>query len=263
MQHSELTTEPQLHKRPADGRRPSPEQIARLFGEYSRTRSPALRARLLEIHQGFAYSLASRFATRHESPEDLNQAALVGLLHAIDRFDPERGVQFTTFAWATVMGELKRHFRDRTWGVRVPRRLQEHYLLVAEAVDELTHQLGRSPTVGEIATHTGMSDDEVLEAMEARAAYRLTSIDAKTGDDPELGMQLGADDPSFGQVDQQHTLRGLVARLPEREQQIINLRFVEELTQAQIADRVGISQMHVSRLLSQSLDKLRSWSSER
>ncbi len=249
-------------RRSRSATRPSRAQLKRMFDEFARTRDPALRAQLVEAHQGFAYSLAARFASRHESPEDLNQAALVGLLHAIDRFDPSRGVQFTTFAWATIMGELKRHFRDRTWGVRVPRRVQELYLTTAEAVDELTHDLGRAPTLAELSERTGLDQDDVLEAIEARAAYRLASIDAPVGDD-EGGIQLGVHDPGFSMVEQHDALNELINRLPEREQQIIHLRFVQELTQAEIAVRIGISQMHVSRLLSSCLHKLRTWCDER
>ena len=161
-------------------RRTPADDLEAMLAEFSRTRDPALRARLLEAHQGLACSLATRFATRHESPDDLNQAALLGLLHAIDRFDPERGVRFTTFAWATVLGELKRHFRDRTWGVRVPRRLQELYLSTAEGVDELTHRLGRSPTIAEIAEQTGISEEDVVHALEG--ADRLSpGVDRRPG----------------------------------------------------------------------------------
>lgn len=231
-----------------------------LFREYVRTRDLAIRERLVGAHIGLAASLASRFSTRHESPEDLQQAALLGLVHAIDRFDPERGVQFTTFAWATISGELKRHFRDRTWGVRVPRRLQELYLNTAEAMDALTHRLGRSPTVQEVADHLEMSTEDVLEALEARAAYRLGSIDAPVGDDEsDGGMQLGEAESGYGRVEERAVIARLLGRLPAREREIIHLRFDQELTQAEIAERVGVSQMHVSRLLSTSLQKLREW----
>lgn len=245
------------------GGRLSQAEATRLFREYRRTGDPAIRERLVAAHFGLAASLASRFSSRNESPEDLHQAALLGLVHAIDRFDPDRGVQFTTFAWATISGELKRHFRDRTWGVRVPRRLQELYLNTSEATDSLTHDLGRSPTVAEVAERVGCSEEDVLEALEARAAYRLGSIDAPIGDDDnDGGMQLPESEQGYGQVEQRVVLADLVNRLPVRERQIIHLRFNEELTQAEIADRVGVSQMHVSRLLSGSLQKLRVWAEE-
>ena len=246
---------------PLQARLPGAE-ADRLFREFFVTRDPQLRERLVNAHLGLAGSLASRFGSRQESLDDLHQAALLGLLHAIDRFDPTRGVQFTTFAWATISGELKRHFRDRTWGVRVPRRVQELYLTTAEAMDALTNSLGRSPTVAEVAERIGASEEEVVEALEARAAYRLASIDTPVGSDGDdggsgAGMQLGDADPGFGVVEQRSVLSGLINKLPEREREIIHLRFNEELTQAEIAERVGVSQMHVSRLLSTSLAKLR------
>jgi RNA polymerase sigma-B factor len=245
------------------GRLPAAEARA-MFQEFFLTRDPALRERLVTSHLGLAASLASRFGSRHESPDDLHQAALLGLLHAVDRYDPDRGVQFTTFAWATISGELKRHFRDRTWGVRVPRRVQELYLVTAEAMDALTNTLGRSPTVAEVAQRIGASEEDVVEALEARTAYRLTSIDAPVGnDESEGGMQLGDDDPGFGRVEERAIIGRLITRLPAREREIIQLRFAEELTQAEIAQRIGVSQMHVSRLLSASLAKLRAWADER
>lgn len=250
---------------PLTGRIPAAE-ATELFQQYFVTRDPELRERLVHAHLGLAASLASRFSSRQESPDDLHQAALLGLLHAIDRYDPNRGVQFTTFAWATISGELKRHFRDRTWAVRVPRRVQELYLVTAEAMDALTNSLGRSPTVAEVAEHIGASHEEVVEALEARTAYRLASIDTPVTDadgDRGAGMQLGHDDPGYGLVDERSLLSGLINRLSARERQIVHLRFNEELTQAEIAERVGVSQMHVSRLLSVSLQKLRVWAEER
>lgn len=231
-----------------------------LFREFFATRDPAIRERLVRAHLGLAASLAARFSSRPEAADDLHQAALLGLLHAIDRFDPHRNIQFTTFAWATISGELKRHFRDRTWGVRVPRRVQELYLVTAEATDTLTNTLGRSPTVAEVAESIGFSEEDVIEALEARSAYRLTSLDAPVGDDGDSsGRQIGGDDHGYQVVEQRSMLSELTSRLEPRERQIIHLRFTEELTQAEIADRIGVSQMHVSRLLSVSLNKLRSW----
>jgi RNA polymerase sigma-B factor len=243
---------------PLTGRIPAAE-ADRLFRAFYETRDPELRERLVHAHLGLANSLAARFSSRQEAADDLHQAALLGLLHAVDRFDPTRGIQFTTFAWATISGELKRHFRDRTWGVRVPRRVQELYLVTAEAMDALTNSLGRSPTIAEVAERIGASEEEVVEALEARTAYRLASIDtpvAGSADGDETSMQLGSDDPGFGVVEQRSVLADLVNRLPEREREIIHLRFNEELTQAEIATRVGVSQMHVSRLLRRSLEQL-------
>ena len=244
---------------PLQARLPGAE-ADRLFREFFVTRDPVLRERLVNAHLGLAASLASRFGSRQEAHDDLHQAALLGLLHAIDRFDPTRGIQFTTFAWATISGELKRHFRDRTWGVRVPRRVQELYLTTAEAMDALTNSLGRSPTVAEVAERIGASEEDVVEALEARTAYRLASIDVPVnGDDGDggAGMQLGDAEPGYTVVEQRSLLSDLINKLPEREREIIHLRFNEELTQAEIAQRIGVSQMHVSRLLSTSLAKLR------
>ena len=214
---------------PLQARLPGAE-ADRLFREYFDTRDPAIRERLVNAHLGLAASLASRFGSRQEAHDDLHQAALLGLLHAIDRFDPTRGVQFTTFAWATISGELKRHFRDRTWGVRVPRRVQELYLTTAEAMDALTNSLGRSPTVAEVAERIGASEEEVVEALEARAAYRLASIDTPVGGDGDdsgsgAGMQLGTADPGYQVIEQRSVLSALVSKLPAREREIIQLRF--------------------------------------
>jgi RNA polymerase sigma-B factor len=243
------------------GRLPAAE-AEEIFQEFFVTRDPELRERLVNAHVGLAASLAARFSSRHESADDLHQAAMLGLLHAIDRFDPTRGVQFTTFAWATISGELKRHFRDRTWGVRVPRRVQELYLVTSEAMDALTNTLGRSPTIAEVAERIGASAEDVVEALEARAAYRLASLDAPVGGDDDAvsgGSHLGHDDPGYGRVEQRAIIDDLIDRLPPRERYIVRLRFRDELTQAEIAERVGVSQMHVSRLLSNSLAKLRQW----
>lgn len=232
----------------------------RLFHEFFATRDPEIRERLVRAHLGLAASLAARFSSRQEAADDLHQAALLGLLHAIDRFDPTRNIQFTTFAWATISGELKRHFRDRTWGVRVPRRVQELYLVTAEATDTLTNTLGRSPTVPELAAHLGIGEEDVIEALEARSAYRVASIDAPIGSDTDDGArQIGDDDRGYQVVEQRSLISDLTSRLEPRERQIIQLRFAEEMTQAEIAERIGVSQMHVSRLLSVSLAKLRDW----
>lgn len=234
-------------------------EAAETLTAYAASRDPEARAQLVAHYQGFAYALAGRFSTRQEAPDELRQAALIGLLHAIDRFEPDRGVKFTTFAWSTIMGELKRHFRDRTWGVRVPRRVQEAYLATAEATDDLTHQLGRAPTIAELSANTGLPNEDVIEALEARGAHRVTSIDAPVGEDGEATRQLGDVDDGYDHVERSEMLDRLLSRLPHREREIVRLRFVDELTQAEIADRVGVSQMHVSRLLTQSLDKLRNW----
>jgi RNA polymerase sigma-B factor len=248
--------------RPVSIRSPDRPALATKLAEYHRTRDQRLRSDLVEAYQGYAAALASRFSRHREAQDDLTQAALIGLLNAIDRFDPDRGVEFTTFAWATIMGELKRHFRDRTWSVRVPRSLQEAYLQTSDAVDELTTELGRSPTISEIAERLGVSEENVVEAMEVRGAYRLSSLDAPVDHDDTRTVQVAEEDDGMAGVEDQQLLSPLLSRLPVRERRILQLRFVHDLTQAEIAKQLGISQMHVSRLLSRSLAQLHEWAGE-
>jgi RNA polymerase sigma-B factor len=184
---------------------------------------------------------------------------MLGLLHAIDRFDPHRGLSFTTFAWSTISGELKRHFRDRTWGLHVPRVLQERYLEVLAAVDELRHEVRRSPTIAEVAERTGLREEDVIEAMDAGGAHRLASLDAPMADGRTAGSTLGGDDDGLRQVEGRELLAKLLPRLSDRDRLILRLRFDDGLSQAEIGERVGLSQMQVSRLLAQSLARLRSW----
>jgi RNA polymerase sigma-B factor len=210
---------------------------------------------LIDHYCGLAHLLASRASRRQGDAEDLDQVALIGLLEALRRFDPERGVAFTTFAWATVQGELKRHRRNHAWTMRVPRRLQEAYLRVAAVTDELTQRLGRTPGIAEIAEATGDPVDLVIEALDVRSVYRSPVQGARPSDEDRAGDA----DPGFTAVDDRATLAALIPRLPEREQRILTLRFVDQLTQSEIADAVGLSQMHVSRLLAHSLAALRQW----
>ncbi len=245
----------------AEGR-PDKAELFEQFHELARTRDRAVRDRLVEAHLGLAEYLARRFANRGEPLDDLIQVASLGLVKAVERFDPERGLEFTTFATPTIVGELKRHFRDKGWAVRVPRRVQELHLLVSRVVDELSLDLGRSPTIDEIAERAGISGDEVLEAMDAGAAYRSTSLDAPGGandDEDSRGLlgQLGERDPELVRAEARAELGPLIATLPEREQVILYLRFYEGQTQSEIAQHLGISQMHVSRLLARSLQQLR------
>ena len=217
---------------------------------------------MVEAHLGLARSLARRFANRGETLDDLNQVALFGLLKAVDRFDSERGVQFSTFATATISGELKRHFRDKRWGVHVGRMAQERYLLVRDTTDELITMLGRSPTIAEIADRTGLEVDAVLEAQEAAAAFHLASLDAPVDEDGEQGIQIGGPDRELQAAEARLAVEPMVRRLSPREQAIIRLRFVDRMSQSQIATELGISQMHVSRLLNRSLALMRSWLGE-
>ncbi|WP_421117826.1 SigB/SigF/SigG family RNA polymerase sigma factor [Aquihabitans daechungensis] len=229
-----------------------------LFAAYHRTRDLAIRDQLVAANLRLALHLARRFSNRGVSLDDLEQVASLGLLRAIDRFDPDRNLEFSTFATPTILGELKRHFRDKGWSVRVPRRVQELHLLLNSLVAELTHQLGRSPTIVELATAARASEEEVLEAMEAAQAYRSSSIDGRTSAHPESGdLQLGVDDLGLFQAENRVLVEELLKNLAPREQLLLRLRFFEEMTQQQIAERLGVSQMHVSRLLARCLEDLR------
>jgi RNA polymerase sigma-B factor len=229
------------------------------FEEYRRTRDRDLRNALVEEHMRLAEFLARRFTHRGEPLDDLRQVALVGLLKAVERFEPDRGLQFSSFATPTIVGELKRHFRDRGWAVRVPRRVQELHLELDRTIASLSQELGRAPTPREIAERAGVQEEDVLESMEASSLYRLPSIDAARSDDPAGGPpsdRFGDFDPELHALEDRIAVGELLAVLPEREQRIVYLRFFEGLTQSEIAAEVGISQMHVSRLLVRSLETL-------
>jgi len=229
------------------------------FAEYRRTGDRALRNELVEEHMRLAEFLARRFAHRGEAADDLRQVALVGLLKAVERFEPDRGLQFSSFATPTITGELKRYFRDRGWAVRVPRRVQELHLELDRTVNELSQQLGRPPTPAEIAQRAGVLEEDVLESMEAGSLYRLASIDAGRSDDeasPSPAQRLGEIDAELTAVDDRVAVSEMLSVLPDREQKIVYLRFFEGMTQSEIAEEIGISQMHVSRLLVRSLETL-------
>lgn len=257
MGSDELHTPRRLRARATD--RLEGAALSDLHRVYATSRNPQIQARLVERYQGLARSLAARAAKPSDELDDLIQVAMLGVLNALERYDPDRGVEFTTFAWATVQGELKRHHRDRGWAIHVPRRLQEAYLRVAAAVEELSQDLGRQPTIGEIAEYTGDEEDMVIRAIDVRSARRPASIDIRVGDHRDLAWEPGAEDRRFAAVDEHSLLSALLPRLPEREREVLELRFVENLTQAQIAARVGYSQMHVSRILSRALERLREW----
>ncbi|MGH3728532.1 MAG: RNA polymerase sigma factor SigF [Micromonosporaceae bacterium] len=220
-----------------------------------------IRDRVANLCLPLAEHLAARFRNRGEPDDDLRQVAAVGLLKAIDGFDPTRGVDFSGYAVPTIVGELKRHFRDKGWTIRVPRRLQELKLDIARAVSTLTQNLQRSPSVTDIAGYLGCSEEDVLEGMDAAHAYSAISLAAPASSDTSslttVADQLGFDDSALERVDDRATLRPLLAQLPEREQRIIAMRFFDNMTQSEIAENVGISQMHVSRLLTKSLRLLR------
>jgi len=219
----------------------------------------ALRARAIEAWLPLAHHLARRYAGRGEPVDDLTQVAMVGLIKAVDRYEAGRGVDFPGFAVPTVLGEIKRHFRDRTWSIRVPRRLQELRLAIGGANNTLAQQLGRSPTVADIARHLGISEEEVVEGLEGARAYSATSLSAPVGDESgtELGDTMGSDDAGYALTDFRVSLGPAMAVLDDRERRILSMRFHGNLTQVQIATQLGISQMHVSRLITRSLAKLR------
>ena len=220
---------------------------------------PALRERVIEAWLPLARHLANRYADRGEPVDDLLQTATVGLIKAVDKFDPGFGTEFAGYAIPTVIGEIKRYFRDRTWAVRVPRRLQELRLAITAANNTLTHALGRSPTVADIAEHLEITEEEVLEGLEGARAYTAASLSTPVSLDgtTELGDILGGEDHEYALAEARLALGPALASLDDRERTILTLRFYGNLTQTQIAERVGISQMHVSRLISGALRKLR------
>ncbi|WSL07327.1 RNA polymerase sigma factor SigF [Streptomyces sp. NBC_01288] len=218
-----------------------------------------LRNRLVRMHLPLVEHLARRFRNRGEPLDDLTQVATIGLIKSVDRFDPERGVEFSTYATPTVVGEIKRHFRDKGWAVRVPRRLQELRLSLTTATAELSQRHGRSPTVHELAEKLGISEEEVLEGLESANAYSTLSLDVPDTDDesPAVADTLGSYDEALEGVEYRESLKPLLEDLPPREKRILLLRFFGNMTQSQIAQEVGISQMHVSRLLARTLAQLR------
>ena len=232
----------------------------RLFAQYRGRDDQAARDALVDRFLPLATQLARRYHRGGEPLEDLVQVASMGLLKAIDRFDPARGIAFSSFAVPTIAGELKRHFRDKGWSVRVPRDLQELAVRVDRATNRLVHELGRAPTAAEIAQDVGVSIEQVLEAREAAAAYRAESLDRSFDDDQDgtrVVDRLGGDDPGYRQAESSATVESMMSILSDREREILRLRFVEDLTQSEIGDRVGLSQMHISRLLRQAIARLR------
>ncbi|MFI6350528.1 RNA polymerase sigma factor SigF [Streptomyces sp. NPDC050560] len=219
-----------------------------------------VRNTLVELNLALVKFAASRFRSRSEPMEDIIQVGTIGLIKAIDRFELSRGVEFPTFAMPTIVGEIKRFFRDTSWSVRVPRRLQELRLDLAKAGDELAQQLDRAPTVTELATRLGLSNDEVVEGMAASNAYTASSLDAQPEEDDSEGAladRIGYEDHSLEGIEYVESLKPLIAELPPRDRKILALRFVANMTQSEIGDELGISQMHVSRLLSRTLVRLR------
>ncbi|MHA6761870.1 RNA polymerase sigma factor SigF [Streptacidiphilus sp. PAMC 29251] len=221
---------------------------------------PYVRDTLIELNLPLVRYAAARFRSRNEPMEDIIQVGTIGLIKAIDRFDNERGVEFPTFAMPTIIGEIKRFFRDTSWSVRVPRRLQELRLSLTRAGDELAQKLDRSPTVAELAACLGVTEEDVVEGLAVGNAYTASSLDTaptdEDGDGP-LAERLGYEDAAMEGVEYRESLKPLLARLPARERRIIMLRFFGNMTQSQIGEEIGISQMHVSRLLTRTLATLR------
>jgi RNA polymerase sigma-B factor len=243
----------------------SKEQVREVFQAYKKAATEEERAAhrqtLVAQYLGLVEFLARRFRNRGEPTEDLVQVGTIGLLKAIDRFDLDRKVEFSTYATPTVVGELKRHFRDKGWAVRVPRRLQELHLELSKTVSELSQELGRSPTIPELAEHTGLTEENVLEGLEIAQAYNFTSLDVPV-DQSDAGSvsfadQFGAEDEHMEILEYRTALAPEMAKLPDRERTILYLRFYRGLTQSEIAQRLDISQMHVSRLLNRTLGQLR------
>ncbi|HZC98970.1 MAG TPA: RNA polymerase sigma factor SigF [Actinomycetes bacterium] len=230
-----------------------------LFRRFAESRDASMREELVGIHLPLVEYLARRFRNRGEPLEDLVQVGTIGLLKAIDRFDLEREVEFSTYATPTIVGELKRHFRDKGWAVRVPRRLQELNLSLTRVVAELSQEIGRSPTVREIADRMHLSEEEVLEGLDTSNAYAVLSLDAPSGAEstPSVSDHIGVEDETLETLEYRAALGPIIAELPERERHILYLRFFRAMTQSQIAERLGISQMHVSRLLNRTLVLLR------
>jgi RNA polymerase sigma-B factor len=231
-----------------------------LFRAYAATGDRALRNRLVEQYMGLAAHIAKRFK-RAGGDDDIRQAAMVGLVKAVERFDPDYGVAFATFAGSTIEGELKRHLRDHTWVVRVPRSGKDLHLLVRRAADELAQTRGRSPSVDELSTHLQISRDDVLRGLAASAAYDVASLDSPSDTGAvtaDRSAALASEDVGYGHTVNARVVEQLLFLLPDREREIVRLRFFEDRSQAEIADAIGISQMHVSRLLRRALETMRS-----
>jgi RNA polymerase sigma-B factor len=232
------------------------------FGDPATAESARIdaRDRLVELHLPLVEHCARRFVNRGEPFDDLVQVGTIGLIKAVDRFDTDRGVEFSTYATPTIIGEIKRYFRDKGWAIRVPRRLQELRLSITAATGELSQHLGRAPTAAELADHLGTTVEDVLEGIESANAYSTLSLDAGTdGDEGPAAMinTIGAVDEALEQIEVRESIKPLLAALPDREKTILMLRFFRGMTQSQIAEEIGVSQMHVSRLLARTLDELR------
>lgn len=251
----------------AQGSRSIPrEQLRRMHRRYrdaaAATERDRIREELVKAYESLVHFLARRFLNRGEPLEDIVQVGFLGLIKAIDRFDPSLGNEFTTFATPTILGEIRRYFRDKGWAIRFPRRLQELYQQVVRVNEEMKNELGRQPSVAEVAKRIGVDSDDVLEAMEMSSAMTPLSIDASVGgegdeDGRQLGEAVGGEDPNLDRVEMRQVLERAMQHLNERERRIMIMRFFDEMSQSEVAKRLGISQMHVSRLQRAALEQLR------
>ncbi len=238
------------------------EETQQLFRDYTRTRSRATRDQLVIMHQNLVRFLAGKFANRGEPLEDLVQVGVIGLINAIDRFDPDRGTKFSTYATPTIVGEIRRHFRDKAWSLKVPRRLQELNLAANKAAEELSQRLGHPPTIQDIAQEVGASEEETLEAIELGNAYDTVSLDSKLAYDGEsapltLAEFVGDVDGSLQSIETYGDLKQAMDCLEPREKAIIYYRFFKDMSQTEVAKRLNISQMHVSRLQQKAVKRLK------
>ncbi|MFC5178383.1 RNA polymerase sigma factor SigF [Nocardioides taihuensis] len=247
---------------PDETRRRSAELFGRLADPADERERSDLREALVHLHLPLVEHCARRFRNRGEPYEDLVQVGTIGLIKAVDRFEPSRGVEFSTYATPTIIGEIKRYFRDKGWAIRVPRRLQELRMQISATSAELTQTLGRSPTPRELAESIGCTVEEIVEGIESSNAYATLSLDAgdNSGDEPGASIldALGVDDVNLEHVEIRESIKPLLDRLEPREKKILLLRFFKNMTQSQIAEEIGVSQMHVSRLLTRTLEQLRS-----
>ena len=239
----------------------APGELERLSGEYARTRDRRLRETLILHHQRLVKSIASRFIGGGETLDDLVQVGNIGLINALDRYNPDQGTRFSTYATPTILGEIKRHFRDKTCGIKIPRWLQELHHAARRASQQMTGELGRSPTVSEVAARLGATEEETMEALESGEAMNLLSLDTRldhhSTDSPTLLDLVGRMDGALREFEVYGDLRAALEHLETRERQVISLRFFDEMSQAKIAKKMNISQMHVSRLQQRALKRLR------
>lgn len=251
-----------LQRRNQAGADTTAKETIELFKRYAKNHDKSTRDRLILGHQNLVNYLAGKFANRGIPLEDLIQVGMIGLINAVDRFDPDRGLQFSTYATPTILGEIRRHFRDKGWGLKVPRRLQELNLAASKAADKISSELGRPPTVQEVAACIGASEEETLEAVEMGNAYETVALDAPMQSQGESALLtlsdfLGKEDADLQRIDFYGDLRQALSALEPRERAIIYYRFFKELSQTQVAERLNISQMHVSRLQHKAMKKLK------